>query len=384
MSTPLPIAPDARRDRLHVAYRAVLLAAALVAAGLLIHELVGLLVGIVATIIVAIVLSAGAARLARFGLPRAVGAMLTLIALVAVLVGLCLLIIPPLVSQTEKLVDDAPRLVDDLYGKYGGAAGSDRATSAGDKLQRSLEKTVNDPGKIVGPLAQIGIGVVGAIASVLFVLLTAFYMAAQPRPLLEGVLRLFPPERRPWAAQVMDRLREAWIGWLRGVAVDMVVTGVLLYIGLTLVGLDYAVLFAVLSSLLVVVPYFGAVVGGIPPVLLALTESPELALLTLAVYVLVQQIEGNVIVPLVMAQTVKLHPAVIAIGVVLVGQLFGYVGLLVAVPILSTIVILVDETWVRRVEEAPPDAAEELAVVTGRSGGAVAAAAAREAEPAQR
>jgi predicted PurR-regulated permease PerM len=99
------------------------------------------------------------------------------------------------------------------------------------------------------------------------------------------------------------------------------------------------------------------VAGGIPPVLLALTHSPQLALLVLFVYIVVQQIEGNVIVPLVMAQTVKLHPAVIAIGVVLVGRLFGYVGLLVAVPILSTLVILVEETWVRRVEARPADSA---------------------------
>jgi predicted PurR-regulated permease PerM len=95
------------------------------------------------------------------------------------------------------------------------------------------------------------------------------------------------------------------------------------------------------------VPYFGAVAAGIPPVLFALTDSPEKALLTLGVYLLAQQIEGNLTIPLVMSQTVKLHPAVIAVGVIVVGQLFGFVGLFVAVPILSLIVILVDEVWVK-------------------------------------
>jgi predicted PurR-regulated permease PerM len=82
-------------------------------------------------------------------------------------------------------------------------------------------------------------------------------------------------------------------------------------------------------------------------VLFAFTDSPEQAVLTLGVYVLVQQIEGNVIIPLVMAQRVKLHPALIAIGVVVVGQLFGYLGLFVAVPIISMAVILGDELWVK-------------------------------------
>jgi predicted PurR-regulated permease PerM len=150
----------------------------------------------------------------------------------------------------------------------------------------------------------------------------------------------------------MRRLRSSWVGWMQVVAADMVISGVLLYIGLSIVGLDFAIFFAVLASLLVVIPYFGAIAGGIPPVLFALTQSPGKALLVLGIYVLVQQVEGNLTIPLVMSRTVKLHPAVIAVGVVVVGQLFGLLGLIVAVPILSMIVILVDELWIKPMEEA--------------------------------
>ena len=132
----------------------------------------------------------------------------------------------------------------------------------------------------------------------------------------------------------------------------MVVSGVLLYIGLTIIGLDFAIFFAVLTALFSVVPYFGAIASGLPPVLFALTDSPGKALLVLLVYIGVQQFEGNVTIPLVMARTARLHPAVIAVGVVVVGQLFGFVGLIVAVPILSMIVILVEELWVKPMEAA--------------------------------
>ena len=101
-----------------------------------------------------------------------------------------------------------------------------------------------------------------------------------------------------------------------------------------------------------VVPYFGAIVGAIPPVLFALTDSPGKALAVLIVYVLVQQIESNLIIPLVMSRTTRLHPALIAIGVVVVGSLFGVVGLFVAVPIISAVVILTEENWVREIEAA--------------------------------
>src|SRR4051812_40262772 len=103
------VAADGRRERLHVAYRAVLLAAGLLAAGLLVHELVGLLVGIIATIIVAIVLSAGASRLERWHVPRPMGAFLTLVALVLVLASALAVIVPTVVSQTTEFVDAAPQ-----------------------------------------------------------------------------------------------------------------------------------------------------------------------------------------------------------------------------------------------------------------------------------
>jgi predicted PurR-regulated permease PerM len=122
-----------------------------------------------------------------------------------------------------------------------------------------------------------------------------------------------------------------------------------------IIGLDYALVFAVFSALCVVVPYFGSVAGGIPPVLFALAERGlTSALITLGVYLVVQQIEGNVIIPMVMSRTVNLHPAVVLIGVVIVGNLLGFPGLVVAVPIISATMILVHELWVRRLEGEVP------------------------------
>jgi predicted PurR-regulated permease PerM len=103
----------------------------------------------------------------------------------------------------------------------------------------------------------------------------------------------------------------------------------------------------VLSGIGEVVPYLGAIVTGIPPVAFALTISPGKAIAVLIVYIVVHQIEANLVSPLVMARQVRLHPAVIALGVVAVGEVFGFLGLMIAVPILSAIVILVEELWVR-------------------------------------
>ena len=189
------------------------------------------------------------------------------------------------------------------------------------------------------------------VGALILILITAYYMAVRPEPLVNGLVSLAPPARREHMRHVLARVRESWIGWMEGVGIDMLITGVLTYVGLTIIGLDFAIFFAVLSALLVVVPYFGAIAGAVPPVLFALTDSPGKALLTLGVYVVIQQLESNVTMPVIMSRRVRMHPAMIAIGVVVVGQLFGFVGLFVAVPILSLITICVQEFWVKEIDE---------------------------------
>ena len=191
-------------------------------------------------------------------------------------------------------------------------------------------------------------------------------MAVRPEPLVDGLVSLAPPARREHVRHVLDRVRQSWIGWMEGVAIDMLITGVFTYVALTIIGLDFAIFFAVLSSLLVVVPYFGAIAGAVPPVLFALTDSPGKALLVLGAYILVQQLESNVTMPVIMSQRVRMHPAMIAIGVVVVGRLFGFVGLFVAVPILSLITICVQEFWVKELDELDRDRRRpDIALPTG-------------------
>jgi predicted PurR-regulated permease PerM len=335
----------------HVVYRAVLLAAALLLFGLLFRQLVTLLLAILITVIVAIPLAAAATWLERRRIPRSIGTLLALLGGIGVIALIVYLLIPPFVDQTEEFVDDVPGIVTNLEEMYADLTGQDPG-EVGDQVEQFAERLTDDPDRLIGPITEIGLSLAGIAAALILILITAYYMAARPGPLVDGLVSLAPPNRRAHVRHVLDRLRGAWIGWMEGVAIDMVLTFVLLSIGLTIIGLDFAIFFAVLSALLVVVPYFGAIAGAVPPTLFALTDSPGKALVVLAVYVLVQQIESNVTIPVVMAQRVRLHPAVVAIGVVVVGQLFGFVGLFVAVPILSLVVIAVEEFWVKPVEEA--------------------------------
>lgn len=344
-----PSSPAGGR-RVPALYRPVLLAAALVLLALLFRELATLVLAVLVTVILAIPLSAAATRLERLHVPRAIGAVLALLVGLVGLAGVVALVVPQFSSQIDQLVAALPAIGDSLSEVVGEITG-EGPEEFGDNLQSYVQGFVDEPERLVGPLTSVGLTVAGAIAALILIVVTAVMIASRPEPLLEGSVRVVPPGYRDIGLRVMLRLRTAWVGWIKGVLVDMVVTAVLLYVGLTIIGLDFALVFAVVAALLVVVPYFGSVAGAIPPVLFGLAESPTMALLVLAVYLIVQQIEGNLIIPLVMARAVKLHPAVVAIGVVIVGQLFGIVGLFVAVPILSTFMILAEELWVRPLEQ---------------------------------
>jgi predicted PurR-regulated permease PerM len=300
-------------------------------------------------VLIAIPLSAFTTRLERQRVPRPLGALLGLVGALGFFAALLALLIPPFVDEVEEFVDDVPGITDDLGEDVHDLTGAD-SSEIGDEVQDFLQGFVDDPEKLIGPITSIGLGLAGVLGALALILVTAYFMAANPRPLVDAAISLVPPPHRPRAREIAERLRTSWIGWMQGLLVDMTVTGVLLYVGFTLIDLDFAILWAVLAALLTVVPYYGAFASGLPAVLFALADSPGKAALTLAIYIGVQQFESYITIPVVMARTVKLHPAVIAIGVIVVGQLFGAVGLIVSVPILAAIVILVDELWVKPME----------------------------------
>lgn len=341
----------------------MLLAATLLVLGLLFEQLVTLVVAVLITVILAVGLSAVASRLERVGVPRPLGAMVALLGLLGVAVAVALLVIPVFANEINTFVNSLPSIVDALREKARSLTGA-KPGQFGNELQHFLRGYTQHPVRLVGPLASVATTLLGLIGAIVLILLSAYYMAARPDPLVDGLLRLFPPHQRRHVLEVMERLRSGWIGWMQGLAASMAILGLLVFAGLRIIGLEFAVVFAVTTAVSVVVPYLGALASGVPPVLFALTKSPGTALAVLGLYILAHQVEGNVIGPLIMARAVKLHAAMIAIGVVVIGKLFGLVGLIIATPILVMVVILVEEFWVRP-QEVRDGAVEALGLPRG-------------------
>jgi predicted PurR-regulated permease PerM len=332
-----------------VLYKVVLLAFGLVIAAMIFEALATLVLGVLIVVIIAAPLSAFADMLTRWRIPRAIGATLGLLLGVAAVAGLVALIVPVFSREVNHFAASLPAIGDSLTRRLGRLTGSSPVHITA-QVQHFVTSYTHNPSKLLGPVASFGASVAAGVAAIIVVLLTALYTAIHPEPLVSGFIRLFPIPRRPHVHHILVRLRTTYIAWLRGLGVGMVVLGVLTYVGLEIVGLPFAAFFAVFTAIAMIVPYFGALASSIPPIALALTISTKEALLVAAIYIFAHQLESNVIQPLVVARTVKLHPAMVAIGVVAVDQLFGFIGLLIAVPLIATVTVLVDELWVRPLE----------------------------------
>jgi predicted PurR-regulated permease PerM len=329
-----------------VAYRAVVLALGLVAAGLLFEELVQIVMLVTIAVVVAVPLAACATWLRRFHIPRALGAVLSLLAAGAVAGLLLAFVVPTFVTQVNDFVNQLPSTVAQLERQLNHLLGLRRGTTT-QAVTRFVNRYTHHPAVLLGPLTTIGLSIATAVGAIVVTLISALYMAISPDPLVNGLARLFPAPRRPHVLRTLERIRVAWLAWLRGVALDMLVLGGLLFLGMQIIGLQFAAGFAIFSALMTVIPNYGSVISAVPPIAYGLTRSFHEGALVAIVYVIVNQVEGNVALPLIMGRSVSLHPAVIAVGVLVAGTLFGIIGLLISVPLISLTLILVDELWVK-------------------------------------
>lgn len=328
-----------------VVYRTVGLAAGLIVAALVVQQLLTLLLVVLVVITVSLPLSVAASVAERRGLPRAFGASAALGAAAVVMLGLGFAVLPEFVTQVRQFAQRLPMILAGADRYIHGLAGkSTRSLSS--QLTGFAQGYLHHPARLAAPVEHVGLTLFGIVFLLVLIVVAAFLVALDPSKLVTSFLRLLPEARRPVARDVLGRVRVAWLGWMVAVGVDMLVLGGLLFGGLELIGLNFAIGFAVFSAFMTVIPNYGSVISAIPPLLDGLAQSPTKALLVLIVYLIVNQVEGNLILPLIMARTVDMHPSVVTLGLLVMAALFGLIGVLIAIPLLSLAVILVQALWI--------------------------------------
>lgn len=288
------------------------------------------------------------------GVSRAIAAPLVLLILLLMLIGLSVLAWPTLREQIVIIQQQLPPAIDALEAWFRqqltlitGSVGRD-ADDLEDQLRDSFDTGVT--GLIGGALPLLNTAA-GAISGFVLIVIAGLFIAISPRTYMHGLIVLFPKSRRKRMGEVLPKAGYAMTQWMKGTAIAMVLVGAMAVIGLSLIGVPAALALGVIAGLLEFIPYIGPVLGFVPAIVIALAVSPQAALWVLGLYAIVQFTESNLITPLLMKQMVKLPPALTLLFQTMFGLLFGFLGLLLAVPMLATGKILIEELYVEGVAD---------------------------------
>src|SRR5436305_4408497 len=354
----------------HGALRVVWLIFFLFIAWLILRALQPVILFFALVFLIAMVLNPIVVWLHKYRVPRFVSVILLMLALIALTTTIIVFAIPPLTIQMQELLRNAPKLAQGLQARI------ESLTRSYPAVREALPRTDEIASKVAAGAATIGnvllrstIGLVGGVASVVFAILLLVFVLANPRPLVVAYLALVPGRYREQAHRTLARMMRQMTAWARGVVINGLITGLSVGVLLALIGVQPALIFGVFAFLGEFLPNIGAFLVSIPILLVALSMGATKFWLALGVILLVYQVELNVLVPGVLGKEMRLHPVNILFFTLATAELFGLLGVFLAVPAAALVQIVIDEFYL---QPCKPDYAaldkEAAALVEGKTG----------------
>ena len=288
---------------------------------------------------------------ARVNMPRGLGLGIALLLTVLLAAGVGWLVVPPVLTQTQDLIAQLPNQITawtaslrELVARYPVL----EQVIHPDEIQRQLAGLAGHASGVVPAVLNVLHGFIDLSA----ILVMGIYLASRPDLYREGIIALAPPVHRELVRDILADLKRSLRAWIGGQMIAMVTLGVLTWIGLELLNVPFALAFGVFTGAAVLVPFFGSLVSTILPALMVVGSGGlGQTFLVILLGVVIHMIEGNIIHPIVMERRVHLPPVLSITSVLVMGKLLGFIGLLVAVPVLATTMVIVRRIYVHRLLE---------------------------------
>jgi len=232
-----------------------------------------------------------------------------------------------------------------------------RATSASEGLRADLQGS--DFGRfLLSRMTDANVSLPAVLSNVLristtflealiIMVISGAYLAAQPKLYRRGLIWLFPREEHGRAAEIIDGVGEALRLWLVGQLVVMILIGALATFATWIIGVPSPLALGLIAGIGEFIPYLGPILAAIPAILVAVSKSPEAALWTLVAYLVIHQIEGQIVAPMIQRRMISIPPAVMLLGIVAISYLFGLVALIFAAPMAVIIFAAVNLIYIR-------------------------------------
>ncbi|HEX5547138.1 MAG TPA: AI-2E family transporter [Ktedonobacterales bacterium] len=344
--------PSARRRfSITVTTRTLLVGAAIGVAiligAIIVTQALGTLIALVLAIILGEAIRPVVAWLRRYRIPAPLAVLLIYVVGAVIFGVLIWLLLNPIISQINNLTTHLPEYLAKLQQQADDLERQLRAQGPlSDLIDTISQSLANLAQQFIPRLIAVPLGLLTGVFSlfinaVILLTMTLFWFLATDE-LKPFVVGLFPPASQDHASQVFTEIGRAFGGYIRGTLIAMLLIGGLTGTGLALLGVPYALLLGILAGFTELLPYLGPWISGTVSVLVALiTVDPGKALQVILLFILIQNIEGNVIEPLVMSRAVKINPLVVIVAVLIGLDLLGIVGAILAVPVAAAIQIII-------------------------------------------
>ena len=280
---------------------------------------------------------------------RGAAIFVALFSLLLILAVFILIIIPPFVSQVQQSLSLLPQAADKIEVWLMWLQERVPEELVG-RIQELGNLTRNLPDlatQLVSNFYSIFSGSLGVLLNLLLVTVITIMLLASPQSYTRLFLAFFPSFYRRRAGKILKKTEKALVGWTKGILFNMLVIAILSGLGLWILGIRLPLANAVFAGLLTFIPNIGPVLSCVPPIALALIEAPWKALAVLILYFLIQQVESNILTPLVMKQQVSLLPAIVLLAQATFAVFFGFIGLFLALPLAVVAKVWIEEVLIK-------------------------------------
>lgn len=312
--------------------------------------LIGLAIWFLATIsqvlvivFVALVLAAAIdpwiTRLERMGMARGWAMAIIFVGAAALLSLIVILFVPLVVDQLGKFTQAFPKLYERVFSLYQ----NNQDSVALDTIQKGLQNLNAALSDVTKGIFSSVFGFFGGLVSVIGVLVLTFYMTLEEKGMKRIAVDLAPAKYRPYLIQLFNRIEDKLGDWLRGQLILGLIIGSLTFVGLILLKVEFAVVLALIAGVTELIPIIGPFIGAIPAVIVAFSQDPVLALFVMGLYIVIQQLENNLIVPRVMSKATGLNPVIVIVAILVGGKLAGITGVILAVPTMIIITTFLED-----------------------------------------
>lgn len=278
------------------------------------------------------------------GIPRVLSVVIIYIVGLSLVSGFLWLSIPPVIEQSTQLATDFPVYLETISGYAESLKEFSDSHIWFNNVAEGISSIFTNLPAGENILSSI-FGFFGGVLSFFIIIVITFYMMVEQNSIKKLIWSLTPAKHQTYAMDVLRRMQHKMGLWFRGQLVLCFAIFLLTYISLSILGVKYAFILALIAGLTELIPYLGPVIGAVPAVLIALTQSPALALGVIIVYLIIQQVENAFLVPKIMQKAVGLNP-IASIVVIMIGfSIGGILGALLAIPAATAGTVILEDIF---------------------------------------